>query len=110
MIQEGKDEHTSSNDTNKTAKQSSTHKKHHKLHHHETDRHSRDYHDAYDYADEHGTLLHVACQRHPPPWIIQTLCAVQQQWISCRKNAFQYTPLHVAAAWGARPEMVQYLT
>jgi hypothetical protein len=81
-----------------------------KLHHHETNRHGRDYHDADDYADEHGMLLHVAYQGHPPPWIIQTLCAVQPQWFSCRKNAFLYTPLHVAAAWGAHPEVVQYLT
>jgi hypothetical protein len=37
---------------------------------------------------EHGTLLHVACQGHPPLWIIQTLCAIQPQWISCRKKYF----------------------
>jgi hypothetical protein len=31
---------------------------------------------------EHGTLLYLACQGHPPLWIIQTLCAVQPQWIA----------------------------
>jgi hypothetical protein len=35
---------------------------------------------------EHGTLLYVACQGHPPLWIIQTLCVVQPQLISCRKK------------------------
>jgi hypothetical protein len=31
---------------------------------------------------EHGTLLYVARQGHPSLWIIQTLCAVQPQWIA----------------------------
>jgi hypothetical protein len=56
-------------------------------------------------------LLYVACQGHPPLWIIQTLCACGPTAMDfVPKNAFRHTPLHVAAAWGARPEVVQYLT
>jgi hypothetical protein len=54
------------------------------------------------------TLLHLACQEHPPVDIIQRLHEANPSWISA-KNQDQRLPLHVAAAKGAHTAVVQYL-
>jgi hypothetical protein len=56
-----------------------------------------------------STLLHVACQGHPPLDIVQTLCAVHPAWMWDTGNQHKHTPLHVAATWGAHPHVVQFL-
>jgi len=57
-----------------------------------------------------GTLLHVACQGYPPLDIVETLVAVNPAWITNAQNSHKHTPLHVAAAWGAIPQVVEFLT
>jgi hypothetical protein len=54
------------------------------------------------------TLLHLACQAHPPLDIIQRLQEANPSWISA-KDQVQRLPLHVAAAKGAHTAVVQYL-
>jgi hypothetical protein len=57
---------------------------------------------------DQDTLLHLACQEHPPLDIIQRLQEANPSWISA-KDKDQRLPLHVAAAKGAHPVVVQYL-
>jgi hypothetical protein len=57
---------------------------------------------------DQDTLLHLACQEHPPLDIIQTLQEANPSWVST-KDQDQRLPLHVAAAKGAHPAVVQYL-
>jgi hypothetical protein len=58
--------------------------------------------------EDQETLLHLACQEHPPLDIIQRLQEANPSWISA-KDQVQRLPLHVAAAKGAHPAVVQYL-
>lgn len=57
-----------------------------------------------------GTLLHLACQGHPPLEVVEILHKANPSWIDNSQNAHKHTPLHVAAAWGASPNAIQFLT
>ena len=57
---------------------------------------------------QNETLLHYACRFHPPLSVIQSIVNRFPTWCS-RLDSNGQSPLHMAAQYGAEPDIIEYL-